>query len=261
MKNKGYETVSIRRYSGSNSIEETTRNLLTEEVLQVYINKKLAMKMVCTFDNLKELVIGHLYSEGVIQKASDVTELRLFADEKKAFVSLLQAEDKIRPFEMNSCNNGPGGIIGRERPLLLPKKKEKPFPWQPQWIFDLGTLFAEGAPLYEKTHAIHSCMLMKKGEFFCLCEDIGRHNALDKAIGKALMGDVPLEESILYTSGRMPLDMVRKAIRAGAGLLASNTVPTKEAVVLAAKYNLTLIGKVRPDAFELYTPAPAILKS
>lgn len=70
MKNKGYETVAIKRYNGLNTIEEATRNLLTEEVLHVYLNGDLAMKMVCTFEDLQALILGHLYSEGIIQKIS-----------------------------------------------------------------------------------------------------------------------------------------------------------------------------------------------
>ena len=104
-----------------------------------------------------------------------------------------------------------------------------------------------GLPLYQATHAVHSCFVLHEGRILCACEDIGRHNALDKAVGSVLLAGVPLSECVLYTSGRVPMDMVRKAIRAGVPALVSKTMPTVQSLELAAEYGLQLLcGRKHP---------------
>ena len=82
---------------------------------------------------------------------------------------------------------------------------------------------------------------LRAGKILYRCEDLGRHNALDKAVGCALTEGVPLAECVLFTSGRVPLDMVRKAIRAGVPVLVSKSMPTVQSAELAAEYGLQLV--------------------
>ena len=110
----------------------------------------------------------------------------------------------------------------------------------------------EDMPLYAATHGTHSCLLMHKGEILRRAEDIGRHNALDKVLGWALMQGIPLEECIVYTSGRIPVDMVMKVIRAGVPVLASKAMPTRESVLLAEEFGLSLIGAARKDSMVVF---------
>ena len=93
---------------------------------------------------------------------------------------------------------------------------------------------------------------MHKGEILRRAEDIGRHNALDKVLGWALMQGIPLEECIVYTSGRIPVDMVMKVIRAGVPVLASKAMPTRESVLLAEEFGLSLIGAARKDSMVVF---------
>ena len=98
------------------------------------------------------------------------------------------------------------------------------------------------------TRAVHSCFVLHKGEIVFACEDLGRHNALDKAVGCAVLAGLPLAECVLYTSGRVPLDMVRKAIRAGVPVLVSKSMPTVQSAELAAEYGLQLVcGRKIPE--------------
>ena len=118
---------------------------------------------------------------------------------------------------------------------------------QPEWVDALAAAMSAGLPLYQATHAVHSCFVLHEGRIFCACEDIGRHNALDKAVGSMLLAGVPLSECVLYTSGRVPMDMVRKAIRAGVPTLVSKTMPTVQSLELAAEYGLQFVcGRKHP---------------
>ena len=108
-------------------------------------------------------------------------------------------------------------------------------------------MFWQGLPLYRATHAVHSCLLLRAGKILYRCEDLGRHNALDKAVGSVLLAGVSLSECVLYTSGRVPMDMVRKAIRAGVPALVSKTMPTVQSLELAAEYGLQFVcGRKHP---------------
>lgn len=102
------------------------------------------------------------------------------------------------------------------------------------------------------TVGVHSCILAKEGRVLVNCEDIGRHNAIDKAVGWALLNGINLEECMLYSSGRVPTDMVRKAIRAGVPVFISKGVPTVQAVKMAKEYGLKLIGSARPDSMNIF---------
>jgi FdhD protein len=124
--------------------------------------------------------------------------------------------------------------------------------WEPAWIFDLADRFSDGMPLHSRTCATHSCFLSCEGKLLFECEDIGRHNALDKAIGYALREGIDLGKCIVYSSGRIPTDMVMKAIQAGIPVLASKAAVSAEAVELAREYGVTLVGAARRDRMKVY---------
>ena len=102
------------------------------------------------------------------------------------------------------------------------------------------------------THAVHSAVLSRRGEIVFAAEDIGRHNAVDKAAGFALRNGIPLGECLLYTTGRMPSDMVMKAVRAGIPVLAGGKGPTAEGLRAAKKYGLAIAGNIRNGKISFY---------
>ena len=127
-----------------------------------------------------------------------------------------------------------------------------PISWRAEQVFDLADRFHAGMPLHGQTWATHSCFLAKDGQLLFQCEDIGRHNALDKAIGYALRHGISLSRCMVYSSGRIPTDMAMKAIRAGIPILASKASPTAEAIALAKEYGLTLVCAARRDRMKLF---------
>ena len=133
-------------------------------------------------------------------------------------------------------------------PVELPPLRTVPqLELQPEWLDTLAAAMSAGLPLYRATRAVHSCFVLRQGTILFACEDIGRHNALDKAVGEMLLQGVPLAECVLYTSGRVPVDMVRKAIRAGVPALVSKSMPTIQSLELAQEYGLQLVcGRKHP---------------
>lgn len=234
---------------------ETERMVAEEHFLDVYVNEVLTLKIVCTPDFLPELVLGRLYTEGIIHGLDDVELLHICEHGLRARVYLNRGAS-AGSRDTDSVERTPTCCTGNR--ILTdvfhhpePPAPVVPVPLQPEWIYRLSEAFEQTAPLYQKTRSVHSCFLGLRGEILYCCEDLGRHNAVDKVIGCALRDRVDLRQCILFSSGRLPTDMVSKAVRAGVPVLASKTAATGAAVELARQFHLTLVLFARPDHFTL----------
>lgn len=218
-----------------------------EHAAAIYVNEQPAFRVVCTPALLPQLALGRLLTEGWIASADEVAQIAVCAEGAKVQVYLRHplAARSAAAQEVASCctDNIPLGSPVTLQPL-------RPVPGlalQPEWVQTLTAAMSAGLPLYRATRAVHSCFILHKGKIIFACEDLGRHNALDKAVGCAVLAGLPLAECVLYTSGRVPLDMVRKAIRAGVPVLVSKSMPTVQSVELAAEYGLQLVcGQKNP---------------
>lgn len=233
---------------------ETSEPVLTEHLMDVYINDRLTMKLICIPQYLTELILGRLLTEGMIRSAKDVEQIYICEYGSRARVILhgsspAASSDYVETTP--SCCTGNHILNGYFLNHTQPEPVA-PIPWEASQIFALADRFAEGMPLHGQTFATHSCFLACKDELLFQCEDIGRHNAMDKVIGYALRQGIDLTRCMVYSSGRIPTDMTMKAIRAGIPILSSKASPSREAVALAKKYGLTLVCAARRDRMKLF---------
>ena len=229
-------------------------DLVAEHTMEIYLNDTPAYEVVCSPTDRPELVLGRLLSDGVIQGTDEVELLYLCENGLRAKVYLPNwepATNQPAVEQVSTCCTGNRTIADLFR-NQTPPRHLRPIAYEQRWIFRLAEAMKEDMPLYAATHGTHSCLLMHKGEILRRAEDIGRHNALDKVLGWALMQGIPLEECIVYTSGRIPVDMVMKVIRAGVPVLASKAMPTRESVLLAEEFGLSLIGAARKDSMVVF---------
>lgn len=213
--------------------QDCTEPILQEHHLCAAVTDGPTLEFLCLPQHLPELIAGHLMTEGLISGPEQVESITIAESGRSATVSL--------------CPSA-------RRHDLAPLP---PVNWQPEWVFALADRFADGMPLHRQTFATHSCFLARRDQLLFQCEDLGRHNALDKAVGYALLHQIPMAECILYSSGRMPVDMVRKAICAGIPVLASKGAPTAQAVALARQYSLTLLCAARRDSMKQFSGSDA----
>lgn len=241
----------IFRADGGQSVAEGP--VISEHVLSIIVNEHRAFRLVCTGDHIRELTSGRMYTEGLIDAASEIDKFFLYPEEHVARVFLTH-EVRWEDWEGTepSCCTANRVYVTRSGSRTLSRLPK--LSWKPEWIFALARLFAEDTKTHRITQGTHSCFLSRMDRLLFTCEDIGRHNAIDKAIGYGLLHEIPLSECMLFTSGRVPVDMVQKVISAGVPVLISKAVPTAESIELAKEYGLTLICRAYPDCFDLYEP-------
>lgn len=212
------------------------------------------MVLTCTPRNIIELVVGRLFTEGHVDGIDEIASISLCEFSEHVSVTLVDADAKIRTYqaeEVATCCTGTKTVasVGSRR------KPMKPLPQvaiDPEQIFTMADAFAYDTPLHANTFGVHSCALYEgREERYCF-EDLGRHNALDKAVGAALMDGVDMGKLAAYSSGRVPEDMIAKAIRSRIPLFVTKATPTARSVEIAKRYGLTLVGKARPDSFAVF---------
>ena len=211
--------------------------------------------------NDDELAVGYLFNEGIIiDPASSIQSIEhMRTDSNKIEVILkenilpnLEGADR-RSFVSSSC-----GVCGKTEIDYIESPFNavgKPMTISKDILFGLQDTLREKQSVFEETGGIHAAALFNPdGNLILVREDVGRHNALDKVIGNALLsGLCPLVQTILLLSGRASYELIQKASMAGIRIIASVGAPSSLAVSLAREMKITLIGFLRDGRFNIYT--------
>ena len=225
-----------------------------EEPLEIRVDGAPLAVTMRTPGHDEELALGFLHGEGLIDgpHAAGLTE-DLAANVIEVAGPLLRDPGARRFYTTSSCGVcGKGALeeVAVHAPRLRPG---------PEVDRELLAALPERLrqPSFERTGGLHATGLFNAlGELLIVREDVGRHNAMDKVIGRALLdGSVPLSDSILCVSGRLAFELVQKAALAGAPILVGVGAPTSLAVELAADRGMTLAGFARNGRVNIYAGA------
>lgn len=242
---------------------EEGSEMVTEEVpLTIEVNGGELATLLCSPRDLKELVLGFLYTSGFMEDIAAIKSLTLDQERWKACVD---ADLNISPEMLSKrlYTSGCGKGIIFYNPLDLMSRTPLPdgFTLAGENIPEMMKKFLTRSEEYRQTGGVHSCALAsgESEEGMIFRDDIGRHNALDKAIGAGLQRKIDFGSQVVLTSGRVSSEIASKALRCRFPILAAAGAPTNQAVKLARAANLTLLGFVRGQRMNVYSGEQRIL--
>ena len=248
---------------------EDTVALETEYSL--FVNGQKLVRLSCTPEDLKELALGRLYTEGLVRNIRQIRSIQIQEEERTIYVEISENEKQRTEKESgkNTKNEVESSIESREKepgktePIQY-RNAETTMPERKQRsegnrivgfseIFSAAEVFfSQPGELFRETGCAHSCAFWKEREIVCSFEDIGRHNALDKVVGKLLIQEIDPGDGVIFTSGRISADYLKKIIQMGVATVVSRAAVTEAAVLLAEKYGILLLGFVRNHTGNLY---------
>ncbi len=236
---------------------ESIPGAITEEArVCIHVNGQELATLMCTPHDPDELALGFLRAEGLIHSLADVRVLTLSAGGTCVDVWLnYTVELPTRRIVTSGCGGGLtfDDLTARQAPLNTTTTIS------PEQIFARMHELYQAADLYRITQGIHTSALSDGEQLLLLAEDVGRHNTIDRLWGKALKQDIPTAGRILLATGRISSEMLGKAAKMGAPIVASRTSATSLSVALARAWNITVIGYVRRNSLRVYSAPQRIV--
>ena len=257
----------IRASAGSEILQDI---IPSELFLTIVLNNNTVSIISCSPQNLIELTIGYLINNGYIEKYSDINIINFCEDllVKKKSKTILNARvdvncKKVNPLNLKSpkfvspaCGSTDEFMLQKSMPRIKSEISVRP-----EVILKLNTETLNRQKYKKEFGGLHSAALFDKdGNILILMEDIGRHNCIDKITGHMLISKIEFSDKIIFTTGRLSLDVVYKICRMSVPVIVTNSSVTFSAVALAKKMNLTAIGYARSGRFNIYSNAGRIVK-
>ena len=249
------------------SIEEPLEISLKFKDKEKWITKSLSITMR-TPGHDEDLVRGFLFNEQIIQNIKDIENIESFGDkvgqyniQNKILVTLNNSQNvNISNIKREFLTNSSCGVCGKSSldALEIIKKDKTPKSnpkLRKEIIINSPLILRKNQSEFAKTGGIHaSGLFSSNGSLISLREDVGRHNALDKMIGDSLLNNyLKPNDQFITCSGRLNFELVQKVLMTNIGLMIGVGAPTSLAIDLANRFDMTLVGFVKEDSFNIYT--------
>jgi FdhD protein len=277
---------TVERVTGDKS-RPVEDNLAIEEPLEIQLtygpsNSRQTRSISVTMrtpGNDFDLAAGFLMTEGVIQDANDIEQIAYAGDSFNEGTESLQAMDALKvgskqntvrvdlapgiavnvgSLQRNFYTTSSCGICGKASLLALrtvcPPRAANNFKVDAQLLYRFPQLLRASQGVFDRTGGLHGAGLFDStGNLLALREDVGRHNAVDKLIGAEFVADrTPLRDRLLLLSGRASFELLQKALMGGIPMVAAVGAPSSLAVQVAKEFDITLVGFLREDHFNIY---------
>ena len=215
--------------------KQTSERIVKETALTININRQRYATAMILADMEKEFVTGHLFTQGFIQKTANIRSLTI--NDNTAEVTLADMR-KSKPFKEKINSNLKVNIAD---------------------IFECVKAILK-SEIFAETEAVHSAGLFLDGKkTMCIAEDLGRHHALDKVIGYALLHNIFFSQVLVASTGRQPSEMINKCLNVGIPIIVTKGVPTTLAIETAEKAGITIAGLVRGKTMTVYSRPERII--
>jgi FdhD protein len=260
----------------SNQFEKVDDLISIEEPLEIsikfkdqdkWVNQILSITMR-TPGHDEDLVRGFLFNEQIVQNIGHIESIKSFGDkvgqykiQNKILATLNNSQNvNITKIKREFLTNSSCGVCGKTSlDALEIIKKDKTLLTEPKLtkevILQSPEILKNSQSEFSKTGGIHaSGLFASNGKLIAISEDVGRHNALDKLVGNILNNKLlNSKEQFITCSGRLNFELVQKVLMTNIGIMIGVGAPTSLAIDLASKFNMTLIGFVKKDSFNVYT--------
>lgn len=242
--------------------------LAREEPLEIRVRGRSIAVTMRTPGNDRELAAGFLFTEGIIRGRGDVIEIApcLQSDCPENVLNVFLASGVAVDFERltrhvfasSSCGLCGKASIDAVHQNFPPVESNMAI--STRVLEELPLRMSKAQPTFERTGGVHAAAVFEaNGGLVGLCEDVGRHNAVDKVIGQALLNnELPFSEHILLVSGRASFEIVQKALAARIPIVCAISAPSSLAVEFAHESGQTLVGFLRESSMNIYSHAERV---
>ncbi len=239
-----YENIkAVRINDESHEIDE---KISRDEEIKIIANKTVIGNFSMSPTHIKEFSYGYLLCEGLISSADDIKSVDI--EDRTVNISTDLADFDLRR-ELVMSSDCFGGMRGK---MELTKKVKSHLKVSKEDIFMASKKLREKSKIWSETGGTHIAALVNEDNFINI-EDVSRHVAIDKVVGAASLQGIDFSSSFIFSSGRMPGDMIIKIARVGIPIIASKSAPTSSGYMVGKEANVTIIGFVRGGRFNIYT--------
>lgn len=225
-------------------ITDVTENVVKDSTITLTINDKIKRSLSAIEDSLKEFAVGYLFNENMVKTLEDIEKIEI--DGNKINVEI--NDTLLKTKETVLCSDSSGGWRSKIKEI---EPISSDFQVKSDELIGRIEELKNNAQIWQATGGTHVAGIVYKDNFI-VKEDVSRHVAVDKVIGYGILHDYDLSNCYVIYSGRMPADMVIKIVRAGIPVLASNAAPAYSGCETAKQGNVTLVGFLRGQRFNVY---------
>lgn len=233
------------------NVKHIEEDIIGEYPLSLILNKNYHSTFLCTPRDIKPLIVGFLATKGHIKNKNDIKKIEINELESIVNVEIFNEGHKNLNKEiifLNSLNY-----------IECEKVENSSVNIEIETIYEIMDKNLNSSKLFKDTGGVHSVSIFNQNKAVITCEDVARHNAMDKAIGHCVLEGINLKDKIILVSGRISLEMMLKAAQMQIPVIISKSAPTNLSIELANKLNITLIGFVRGERMNIYTNPQRVL--
>jgi FdhD protein len=245
----------IRRFEDG-SPKAMVDKVITEARIELDLNDgKHSLAMLCLPHDLESLAVGFLVGEGALRSRSELHDVRVNVENNKVFLHGDFDEDALEAMS-NRWTWGTGcGSGGTGRDLDEPAfaRVGPGVSIGPNKLIELAKTFTGKADMWKSTGGLHACALADTEKILLFAEDVGRHNAFDKIMGRAFLDEINVTDKMVLMTGRLSAEIVSKGVACGLSMLVSRSAVTALGAQLAGRFGITLVGFLRGKRLNVYT--------
>lgn len=255
--------IPITRLHKGGTQEHREDCVIREQRIALYLNGHKLLSSMSLPQDQDAYAIGFLMSEGVIESMRDVQSIQVAQDGLSVHIQAKINEQNIenlfheKTLTSGCCVGVSANFEGKIVEKFISTKVQLPT----QRLWDLIAHFATPTELFESTGCVHKAVLVLPNDQEIVSQDVGRHNAIDKVVGKARLQHIDTSEAILIVSGRLSMEMVIKAAMHDIPIVISRSATTELGIKSAQLLGITLVGFARDDVCNIYTHPQRITDS